>query len=227
MRDEIEGSTALARAIGRCRPHVICATPIAPPSLVAEGLGDLARLGGLENCEFIAVESESAALSAALGASAAGARVYAAIASQRALCMAEAAQHAASLGLPIVMTLGDRALGAPIGVAGDHSDAMALREAGWIQLFAESEQEAVDLHIQAFRLAEALCAPVMVCVDGSLLAGAAERIDIPGQADVDAYLPPYEPIEALDPEDSNAIGAMGGPDACTEVRYLQYLRATA
>ena len=121
---------------------MVCAYPITPQTHIVEGLGDLVRLGRLENCEFINVESEFAALSVAIGASAAGARAYTATASQGLLYMAEAVYNAAGLGLPIVMTLGNRAIGAPINIWNDHSDAMALRESGWIQLFAESNQEA-------------------------------------------------------------------------------------
>ncbi len=187
-------------------------------------MGELVRTGALENCEFINVESEFAALSVAIGASAAGARAYTATASQGLLFMAEAVYNAAGLGLPIVMTLGNRAIGAPINIWNDHSDAMALRESGWIQLFAETNQEAADLHVIAFRLAEALSVPTMVCVDGFILTHAVERVDIPDQAQVDAFLPPYEPMQSLDPADPISIGAMVGPDAFTEVRYLQYFK---
>jgi pyruvate ferredoxin oxidoreductase alpha subunit len=124
------------------------------------------------------------------------------------------------------MTLGNRAIGAPINIWNDHSDAMAMCDSGWMQLFAETNQEAADLHIQAFRLAEELSMPVMVCVDGFILTHAVERVDIPEQADVDAYLPPYEPVQVLDPQDPISIGAMVGPDAFTEVRYLQHYKQT-
>ena len=183
MLEQIEGSKAMARSIGLCRPQVVCAYPITPQTHIVEGLGELIRMGEVKNCEFINVESEFAALSVAIGASAAGARAYTATASQGLLFMAEAVYNAAGLGLPIVMTLGNRAIGAPINIWNDHSDAMALRESGWIQLFAETNQEAADLHIIAFRLAEELSVPVMVCVDGFILTHAMERIDIPEQAD--------------------------------------------
>ncbi len=224
MLEQLEGSKAMAKAIALCRPQVVCAYPITPQTHIVEGVGDLVRTGGLKNCEFINVESEFAALSVAIGASAAGARAYTATASQGLLYMAEAVYNAAGLGLPIVMTLGNRAIGAPINIWNDHSDAMALRESGWIQLFAETNQEAADLHIVAFRLAEELSVPTMVCVDGFILTHAVERIDIPEQSEVDAFLPPYEPMQALDPDDPISIGAMVGPDAFTEVRYLQYFK---
>jgi pyruvate ferredoxin oxidoreductase alpha subunit len=138
--------------------------------------------------------------------------------------MIEAVYNAAGLGLPIVMTLANRAIGAPINIWNDHSDAMAVRDSGWIQLFAETNQEAVDLHIQAFQLAEELSLPVMVCMDGFILTHAVEGIDVPDQSDVDAFLPPYEPRQVLDPSDPISIGAMVGPEAFEEVRYLSHLR---
>jgi pyruvate ferredoxin oxidoreductase alpha subunit len=226
MLMQIEGSRAMAKAIGTCRPEVICAYPITPQTHIVEGLGEMVRTGELTKCEFINVESEFAALSVAIGASAAGARAYTATASQGLLYMAEAVYNASGLGLPIVMTLGNRAIGAPINIWNDHSDAMAVCDSGWMQLFAETNQEAADLHIQAFRLAEELSMPVMVCVDGFILTHAVERVDISGQDDVDAYLPPYEPVQVLDPRDPISIGAMVGPDAFTEVRYLQHYKQT-
>ncbi len=226
MLKQIEGSKAMAEAIALCRPEVICAYPITPQTHIVEGLGELVKDGHLVDCEYINVESEFAALSVAIGASAAGARAYTATASQGLLYMAEAVYNASGLGLPIVMTLGIRAIGAPINIWNDHSDAMSMRDAGWIQLFAETNQEAVDLHIQAFRIAEELSMPVMVCVDGFILTHAMERIDIPEQGDVDSFLPPFDPVQTLDPAEPMSIGAMVGPEAFTEVRFLQHYRQT-
>ncbi len=222
MLKQTEGSHAIAEAVALCRPEVICAYPITPQTHIVEGLGEMVKNGALQNCEFINVESEFAALSVAIGASAAGARSYTATASQGILFMAEAVYNAAGLGLPIVMTIGNRAIGAPINIWNDHSDSMAMRDAGWIQLYAETNQEAADLHIQAFRLAEELSCPVMVCVDGFILTHAYDRIDIPTQAQVDAYLPLFEPVQVLDVNEPVSIGAMVGPEAFFEVRYLQH-----
>ena len=169
----------MAEAVALCRPEVICAYPITPQTHIVEALGEMVRTGKLAPCEFINVESEFAALSVAIGASAAGARSYTATASQGLLFMAEAVYNASGLGLPIVMTIGNRAIGAPINIWNDHSDSMALRDAGWMQLFAETNQEAADLHILAFRLAEELSCPVMVCMDGFILTHAYERVDMP------------------------------------------------
>ena len=222
MLKQIEGSRAVAEAVGLCRPEVICAYPISPQTHIVEGCADLIRSGAVENCEFINVESEFAALSVAIGSSAAGARTYTATASQGLLFMAEAVYNAAGLGLPIVMTIGNRAIGAPINIWNDHSDSMALRDSGWIQLHAETNQEAADLHIQAFKLAERLSAPVMVCMDGFILTHAYEQVELPEQALVDGFLPPYQPRQILDPADPYSIGAMVGPEAFMEVRYLAH-----
>ena len=175
MLRQMEGSRAVAEAVALCRPEVICAYPISPQTHIVEHLSDLVRTGELAPCEYLMVESEFGALSAAIGASAAGARTYTATASQGLLFMAEALYNASGLGLPIVMTVANRAIGAPINIWNDHSDSMSLRDSGWIQLYAESNQEALDLHIQAFRLAEQLSLPVMVCMDGFILTHAYER----------------------------------------------------
>lgn len=220
MLKQMEGSQAVAEAVALCRPEVVCAYPITPQTHIVEGIGALVKAGTLKNCEFINVESEFAALSVAIGASAAGARSYTATASQGLLFMGEAVYNAAGLGLPIVMTIGNRAIGAPINIWNDHSDSMSMRDSGWIQLYAETNQEALDLHIQAFRLAEELSCPVMVCMDGFILTHAYERLDIPTQEQVDSFLPRFEPVQVLDPANPYSIGAMVGPDAFTEVRYL-------
>jgi len=224
MLKQTEGSRAVAEAVALCRPEVICAYPISPQTHIVEALGEIVKSGALAPCEFINVESEFAAMSVAIGASAAGARAYTATASQGLLFMAEALFNAAGLGLPIVMTVANRAIGAPINIWNDHTDSMSQRDCGWIQLFAETNQEALDLHIQAFRLAEELSIPVMVCMDGFILTHAYERVDMPSQAQVDAYLPPFEPRQVLDPREPVSMGAMVGPEAFTEVRYLAHAK---
>ncbi len=226
MKTQIEGSQAVAQSVALCRPEVICAYPISPQTHIVEGLGALVKSCALSPCEFINVESEFAAMSVAIGSSATGARTYTATASQGLLFMAEAVYNASGLGLPIVMTVANRAIGAPINIWNDHSDSMSQRDCGWIQLFAESNQEALDLHIQAFKLAEELSMPVMVCMDGFILTHAYEQVDMPDQAQVDAFLPPYEPRQVLDPAEPVSIGAMVGPEAFMEVRYLAHAKQT-
>jgi pyruvate ferredoxin oxidoreductase alpha subunit len=226
MLKQVEGSAAVAEAVALARPEVICAYPISPQTHIVEGLGERVKDGSLTPCEFINVESEFAAMSVAIGSSAAGARTYTATASQGLLFMAEAVYNASGLGLPIVMTVANRAIGAPINIWNDHSDSMSQRDCGWLQLFAETNQEALDLHIQAFKIAEELSMPVMVCMDGFILTHAYERVDMPSQADVDAFLPPYEPRQVLDVNEPVSIGAMVGPEAFMEVRYLAHAKQT-
>lgn len=222
MLKQLEGSQGVAQAVALCRPEVVCAYPISPQTHIVEALGLLCRKGVLKDCEYINVESEFAAMSVAIGASVAGARAYTATASQGLLYMVEAVYNASGLGLPIVMTVANRAIGAPINIWNDHSDSMSQRDCGWIQLFAETNQEAVDLHIQGFKIAEELSLPVMVCMDGFVLTHAFERMDIPGQEEVDVFLPPYIPRQVLDPKNPYSIGAMVGPEAFTEVRCLAH-----
>jgi pyruvate ferredoxin oxidoreductase alpha subunit len=138
--------------------------------------------------------------------------------------MVEAVYNASGLGLPIVMTVANRAIGSPINIWNDHSDSMSQRDCGWIQLYAESNQEAIDLHVQAFRLAEEVALPVMVCMDGFVLTHAHERVEIPEQAAVDGFLPPFSPRQVLDPDEPVSIGAMVGPEAFMEVRYLMHAK---
>ncbi len=222
MLKQIEGSQAVAQAVALCRPEVISAYPITPQTHIVEDLGSMVKSGELTPCEFLLVESEFGALSACIGSSAAGARSYTATSSQGMLFMMEAVYNASGMGLPIIMTVGNRAIGAPINIWNDWSDSMSARDAGWIQLFVESNQQAVDVHIQAFKLAEELSMPVMVCMDGFILTHSYTRVDIPSQDEVDGFLPPFQPRQVLDPAAPLSMGAMVGPEAFTEVRYLAH-----
>ncbi len=222
MLKQIEGSQAIAQTVAACRPNVVAAYPISPQTHIVEGLSAMVKKGELKNCEYINVESEFSAMSASIGASAVGARAYTATASQGLLYMVEAVYNASGLGLPIVMTVANRAIGSPINIWNDHSDAMSQRDSGWLQLYAKDNQEAADLHVQAFRIAEELSLPVMVCMDGFILTHAVEQVDIPEADQIDRFLPPYEPRQVLDPADPISIGAMVGPEAFTEVRYLAH-----
>lgn len=224
MREQIEGSQAIAKAVAACRPEVVAAYPISPQTHIVEALSALVKKGDLPGCEYLNVESEFGAMSACIGASAVGARTYTATASQGLLFMVEAVYNAAGLGLPIVMTVANRAIGAPINIWNDHTDAMSQRDSGWLQLYAATNQEAADLHVQAFRIAEELSVPVMVCMDGFILTHAMEIVDVPEADRVAEFLPPYEPRQVLDPANPVSIGAMVGPEAYTEVRYLAHHR---
>ena len=220
MLEQIEGSLGIAKAVALCRPGAVCAYPISPQTHIVENVGKLVKEGSLKDCEFINVESEFSALSVSIGASAGGVRTYTATASQGLLFMAEAVYNASGLGLPIVMTVASRAIGAPINIWNDHSDSLSQRDSGWLQLFCESNQDAVDTHIMAFKIAEEVGLPVMVCMDGFVLTHAFERLDIPEQELVDKFLPEYQPKEFLNPDDPISMGAMVGPEAFTEVRFL-------
>jgi pyruvate ferredoxin oxidoreductase alpha subunit len=222
MRELLEGSKAVARAVGLCRPDVVCAYPISPQTHIVEALSAMVRTGALADCDYINVESEFAAMSVAIGASAAGGRVYTATASQGLLYMAEAVYNASGLGLPIVMTVANRAIGAPINIWNDQSDSLSQRDSGWLQLFAKDNQEAVDLHIIAYRLAEEISIPIMVCMDGFVLTHATDVLDMPTQDQVDAFLPPFTPRAALDIDAPQSIGMMAGPDIFTETKYLAH-----
>ena len=224
MLRQVEGSKAVADAVAACAPEVICAYPISPQTHIVEGLSQLVKSGELKSCEFINVESEFAAMSVAIGSSATGARTYTATASQGLLYMVEAVYNASGLGLPIVMTVANRAIGGPINIWNDHSDSMSQRDCGWLQLYAENNQEAVDLHIQAFKIAEEMSMPVMVCMDGFILTHAYEQVDIPTAEEVAGFLPPFVPRQHLDPAEPVSIGAMVGPESFMEVKYLAHQR---
>lgn len=220
----IEGSRAVAETVARCRPQVVPAYPISPQTHIVEAISALVRRGELEPCEFVNVESEFGAMSLCIGASAAGSRTYTATSSQGLLFMAEALYNAAGLGLPIVMTVANRALGAPINIWNDQSDSLSQRDSGWIQLYARDNQAACDLHPIAFRLAEELSVPVMVCMDGFVLTHAVERIVVPDQDTVDRFLPPFSPAQRLDPAAPLSLGSMVGPEAFTEVKFIAHGR---
>src|SRR5581483_7579765 len=193
------------------------AYPITPQTHIVEQLARTISGGELQ-AEYVNVESEFSAASVVLGASAAGARAYTATTSQGLLLMAEVLFNMAGLRLPVVLTCANRGVSAPITIWNDHQDAMTVRDSGWLQLFAADNQEAVDLHLLAFRLAETLRLPVMVCVDGFILTHAWEPVNLPSQAAVDAFLAPSAPIALLDPARPATLGALAEPDSYMEHR---------
>jgi pyruvate ferredoxin oxidoreductase alpha subunit len=220
-RELLEGSQAVAKAVGLARPGVVCAYPISPQTHIVEAFSANTRTGKLKNCEYVNVESEFAAMSVAIGSSAVGARTYTATASQGLLYMAEAIYNASGLGLPIVMTVANRTIGSPINIWNDHSDSLSQRDSGWLQLFCASNQESVDVHIQAFKIAEELRIPVMVCMDGFVLTHAAEIVDFPTQEQVDGWLPPASEItREIDVDNPRTVGTMAGPEIFTETKFI-------
>ncbi len=218
MRAILEGSKAVAEAVRLCRPHVVCAYPITPQTHIVEELSRMVADGRLD-AGFVLAESEFGAASIVLGGSAVGGRAYTATSSQGLLLMVEVIFNIAGLRLPVVMTCANRAVSAPINIWNDQQDAVSIRDSGWIQLYVEDNQEAVDTHIQAFRIAEELMIPVMVCMDGYVLTHTMEPVDIPEQEEVDRFLPPYEPAYRLDFDDPFTMGAMVGPEAYMETRF--------
>jgi pyruvate ferredoxin oxidoreductase alpha subunit len=219
MLKQVEGSHAVAEVVARCRPHVISAYPITPQTHIVEDLARLVGEGHLE-AEFVNVESEFAAASVVLGASAAGARTYTATTSQGLLLMNEVIYCIAGMRLPIILTCANRAISAPLNIWNDQQDSMTVRDAGWVQLIAEDNQEAADLHMQAFKIAEQISVPVMVCMDGFILTHAFEPVDIPDQKEVDDFLPSYQPKQMVDPRWPRALGLYADPRFYMETRYI-------
>ena len=219
MRKQIEGSMAVAEGVRLCRPQVISAYPITPQTHIVEFLAQMHADGELGSCEFVNVESEHSAASVCLGASATGARAFTATTSQGFLLMVEVLYNIAGMRLPVVLTCANRAVSAPINIWNDQQDSMAARDAGWIMLYAEDNQEVLDMQIQAFKIAEECQLPVMVNMDGFILTHAFEPVDIPDQAAVDDFLPPYRPAQYLDPQNPMTFGTLAEPDKYLEVRY--------
>jgi len=220
VKEFIEGSQAVARIVKMCKPGVISAYPITPQTHIVEGLAQFVADGKLKS-EFINVESEHSAASVVLGASARGVRVYTATSSQGLLLMAEVVFNIAGMRLPVVMTCANRAVSAPINIWNDHQDSVTVRDSGWIQFYAETIQEACDLHLQAYKLSEdhKIQLPVMVCMDGYILTHGGAVVDIPSQQEVDKFLPEFNPLHKLDTEDPITLGVLGAPDSYMETRY--------
>lgn len=215
----LEGSRAIALTIKNIQPAVISAYPITPQTHIVEDLAKF-KADGEADYEYVRAESEFAAASIILGASATGARVYSATCSQGLLLMAEVVYNIAGMRLPIVMTCANRAVSAPINIWNDQQDVMAIRDAGWILLFAENHQEAVDQHIMAYKIAEKLNLPVMVNVDGFILTHSYEPVVIPTRQQIKKYLPDYNPKKGqfLDPTNPITMGAFATPAHYMEIR---------
>lgn len=224
----LEGSNAIAQTIKNIRPAVISAYPITPQTHIVEDLAKF-KADGQADYEYVRAESEFAAASIVLGASAAGVRAYSATSSQGLLLMAEVIYNIAGMRLPVVMTCANRAVSAPINIWNDQQDVMAIRDAGWILLFAENHQEAVNQHIMAFKIAERLKLPVMVNIDGFIITHTYEPVVIPSAEQIKKYLPDYkpEPGQFLDPENPVTLGALVTPAHYMEIRQELHEDLTA
>jgi pyruvate ferredoxin oxidoreductase alpha subunit len=218
----MEVSIAVSEAVKLANTDVIAAYPITPQTHIVEHLAELVAQGEL-NAEYVPVESEHSAMSACLGSSAAGARTFTATAGQGLELMHEVVYVASSMRLPIVMAVANRALSSPLSVWGDHSDVMAVRDTGWIQIFVENGQEAVDNTICAFRMGEDLrvLLPVMVHLDGFHLSHMVEPIMMPDQKEVNEFLPPFNYPLPLNPAKPVTMGAFAPPIVFTEAKWAQ------
>ena len=218
----IEVSLAVSEAVMLANVDVIAAYPITPQTHIVEHLSELVADGHLD-AEFIPVESEHSAMSTCCGSSAAGARTYTATSSQGQALMLEICYIASALRLPIVMSVANRSLSGPISIWNDHSDMMMSRDTGWIQTVAENGQEAFDLTLHAFRVAEdpRVLLPVINNLDGFTLTHVIEPIEMLDQKEVDRYLPPYQPQMRLDPDNPISIGPVGMPEVYTEAKKVQ------
>ncbi len=218
----IEVSVAIGEVVTMTNTDVIAAYPITPQTHIVEHLAELVADGELD-AEYIPVESEHSAMSACLGAAAAGARTFTASAGQGLELMHEVLYIASSMRLPIVMAVANRALSAPLSVWGDHSDAMAVRDTGWIQIFTENGQDVVDNILCAFRIAEdrEVLLPVMVHLDGFHLSHVLEPILLPEQSEVDAFLPSNDYPLPLDPAKPVTMGDFAPPFIYTETKWAQ------
>ena len=213
----MEVALAAAEAAALCRFEVAAVYPITPQSHVAEHLSDIVNDGRVD-ASFITVEGEHSALSAVIGASATGARVITATSSQGLLYMGEVMPIASGMRMPIVMIIANRAISSPINIWNDHSDIMPMRDTGWITFFAENGQDAVDMVIQAYKVAEnhEVMLPVNVTMDGFQLTHVVEPINIPDQEEVDRFLPPYTPYATLHPDRPVSMGTLGMPEIFPE-----------
>ncbi|HAM88320.1 MAG: Pyruvate ferredoxin oxidoreductase alpha subunit [Candidatus Falkowbacteria bacterium GW2011_GWC2_38_22] len=219
-RQILEGSQAIAQLINNIKPGVVSAYPITPQTHIVENLAKF-KADGKAKYEYVRAESEFAAASIVLGASATGLRVYTATSSQGLLLMNEVVYNIAGMRLPVVMTVANRGVSAPITIWNDHQDAMSVRDAGWIMLFAENHQEAIEQHLLAYKIAEKKKIPVMVNIDGFVLTHTYEGVEVPSSTEIKKFLPDYKPKagEYLDTAHPRTFGAFAAPAHYMEIRH--------
>lgn len=218
----LTGNEAIAYAVKQCDVDVIAAYPITPQTIMVELLSEYVYNGEI-NAEFVCVESEHSAMSACVGASLTGARVFTATASQGLALMHEMLYIASGLRCPIVMGVANRALSAPLNIHGDHSDMMGSRDCGWMQVYAENAQEAYDWIIQSFKIAEdpRVLLPISVNIDGFILSHSMERVEVLEDENVSRFLPPRKPVVTIDPAKPITVGALCLPDYYFEMKRQQ------
>jgi len=213
----IEGTHAVSYAVQRCRVQVVAAYPITPSSAVVELLAEMCADKRL-NARYVPVESEHSAMATLAGASQAGARAFTATSSHGLAYMHEMLHWCAGARLPIVLANVNRAMGTPWNIFVDQNDSLSQRDTGWIQFYCENNQDVFDTVIQAYRVAEQVLMPAMVCLDAFFLSHTSEPVSIPTQAAVDAYLPAFQPPYRLDPDRPHAFGGYTGADGYMELR---------
>ncbi len=218
----LSANEAAAHGVRLAKPHVVSAYPITPQTTLVEKLADFLA-EGTADFRYIMVESEHSAMASALGSSMMGARTFTATSSQGLLYMCEMLSYVSGARHPIVMVNANRSTATPWNIYGDQRDALAMRDSGWIMLFVESGQEALDTVIQAFRIAEdpEVMTPVMVNLDGFTLTHTYDMVEIPDQALVDKFLPPFVTTNKLDLNNPKTLCETVGPDFHAEGRYLQ------
>jgi pyruvate/2-oxoacid:ferredoxin oxidoreductase alpha subunit len=214
----ITGNYAVSHGARLARVQVIAAYPITPQTSIIEKLADFCAEGDLD-ARFIKVESEHSAMAATIGASATGARAFTATSGQGLLLMHEVVHWAAGARLPIVMGAVNRGIGPGWSIWTEQTDTLSQRDTGWMQFYCENNQEVLDTVIQAFKVAEQVLLPAMVILDAFVLSHTSEAVDLPDQAMVDEYLPPYKPEWKLDVNDPHAFGALTAPTEYYELRY--------
>jgi pyruvate ferredoxin oxidoreductase alpha subunit len=219
----VEGSYAVAHAVMCCRPDVISAYPITPQTHIVENLSQMVANGELDS-EFLTVDSEFSALSVLVGASACGARSYSSTTSQGLALMYEVLYNVSGMRLPVVMNVANRAMGAPLNIWNDQQDAIGARDVGWLQIYVENVQEAVDATLQAYKIAEdaEIRTPIMVCMDGFILTHVYEPVELLDKEKAREFLPDYQPPAILDPAHPKTFGAFADPSTNTEFRYQQF-----
>ncbi len=220
MAKMMTGYNAVAEAVKACNPDVIPAYPITPQTDIVERISEMVADGELTS-EYVRVDSEFNAASTALGASAAGARIFTATSSQGLKLMSEPLFSASGMRLPLVLAIANRSLSAPLSIWGDHTDTFAERDGGMIQFYAEDVQEAMDNVAMAYRVAEDkdISLPALSCLDGFILTHVQEKVDPFTQKEMKEFLPEREPIHTLDPSDPISMGAYARPEHWTETRY--------
>ncbi|ROR03013.1 pyruvate ferredoxin oxidoreductase [Desulfosoma caldarium] len=217
MKKVVEGSHAVSEAVRLCRVQVISAYPITPQTHIVERLSEFCSNGSLK-AKFLRVESEHSAMAALIGAASAGVRTFTATSSQGLALMHELLHWASGARLPIVMAEVNRALAPGWNIWTDQTDSLAQRDTGWIQIYCEDAQEALDSTIQAYKLAETVFLPVMVILDAFFLSHTYEPVDIPDQSDVDRFLPPFRPSFRLDTRAPAAFNQLSPPNVYMEMR---------